>query len=187
MQKSYLQGGVSALLYMEKEKWENVKGYYGLYEVSNKGNVRSILTGKTFKNSLTPKGYVCIPLCRAGRVKRKFVHRLVAESFLDIKHGKIFVNHINNIRTDNRVENLEWCTTRENVRHCMKYGRHAHGDSHGISKLNSTEVKKIKELIKSIGVRYGTYAKIGRMFNVDRTTISKIHRGIAWKHIQIGL
>ena len=96
------------------EIWKEIKGYEGLYEVSNQGNIRSLKTGKLRK----PKnnfGYLRINLCKNNVVKFHMVHRLVAETFIENNDQNLTqVNHKNENKQDNRVENLEWCDAKYN-------------------------------------------------------------------------
>ena len=96
------------------EEYKSITDYPN-YEVSNKGNVKNIITNKILKP--TPKhGYDRISLCKSGKVKAFSNHRLVAETFIVNLESKRCVDHINNNRTDNRVENLRWATDQENQR-----------------------------------------------------------------------
>lgn len=115
---------------MEKEIWKDIKGYEGYYQVSNLGRVKSLerkywnVVNKTYstfkekimKQSLDTNGYKIISAQKNRRKRTRTVHQLVAEAFLGhIPCGmKLVVNHINFIKTDNRVENLEIVTVREN-------------------------------------------------------------------------
>lgn len=107
------------------EIWKPISGYEGLYEVSNLGNVRSLdyrCTGKTCL--LMPRengrGYLRVDLCKDGKQRHFPVHRLVAQAFIPNPLGKPTVNHKNEIKTDNSVDNLEWMTVSEN----NAYGTH---------------------------------------------------------------
>lgn len=105
------------------EIWKPVVGYEGLYEVSNMGRVRSLerinkrgfnLSSKILKPTLNSGGYCIVGLFKNGLQRKILVHRLVAECFLYNVENKPFIDHINTIRTDNRVENIRWVTTKEN-------------------------------------------------------------------------
>ena len=105
------------------EIWKDIKGYEGLYQISNKGRVKSLGNNKTRKEKiLSPKpksnGYIEVKLCKKGEKPKPFlVHRLVAEHFLPNPDNLPVVNHkIDDFkhRSDNRVENLEWCTVEYN-------------------------------------------------------------------------
>lgn len=96
------------------EKWLPIKGYEGLYEISDKGRVKSLYSrykGKSFlKQCAGSRGYLLVTLCRDGRQKTVNVHRLVAEAFLPNPNNLQCVNHKDENRQNNEVSNLEWCT-----------------------------------------------------------------------------
>jgi hypothetical protein len=102
--------------HMKKEIWKDITGYSGDYQISNTGKVRSLKRKGIIILSprLDDDGYYCIGLRNSNQQKFKKVHRLVAETFIDNPENKKCVDHINNIRTDNRTENLRWVTIREN-------------------------------------------------------------------------
>ena len=91
------------------EVWKDVVGYEGYYEVSNIGNVRNSLTGHILSPGLS-QGYYYVVLCRHGNRCNKQVNRLVAEAFIDNPENYPIVHHKNEIKTDNFVDNLQWCT-----------------------------------------------------------------------------
>lgn len=100
---------------MSDEIWKDIPDYEELYQVSNLGNVRSKKRSKNLKKRLDRYGYFRVVLYRKNeRSKSKLIHRLVALAFLENKTNKPQVDHINTIRTDNRVENLRWVTYKEN-------------------------------------------------------------------------
>jgi len=117
------------------EKWVQIQGFEGFYEVSDRGNLRSVERyvdrprfGKIekmlrrsipVKQRVNYKGYCDVVLQRDGLRKTLLVHRIVAAAFCGPMVGDQ-VNHINSIRHDNRAENLEWCTGKENVAHAME-------------------------------------------------------------------
>lgn len=121
----------------QEEIWKDIPGYEGLYQVSNLGNVKSLerivlkngkypflSKGKILKNNNIGKGYLVVFLSKNGNVKMFQIHQLVAIAFLNhIPNGhKIVVDHINNIRSDNRLENLQTITNRENLSKDKKGG-----------------------------------------------------------------
>lgn len=102
----------------KKEIWITIKGF-DKYQVSNKGNVRSVnYYRKGFSKNLklfpNSKGYLQVWLCLNGKKHTRDVHRLVAEHFIENPNNLPQVNHINEINSDNRAENLEWCTNQYN-------------------------------------------------------------------------
>lgn len=113
------------------EKWKPIPEYEGLYEVSNIGNVRSLIGWngreyytrvKMLKQTNSTTGYKKVELTKKGVKKSIKTHRLVAMAFIENKEKKPFVNHIDGNRLNNKVENLEWCTQKENVQHAIRTG-----------------------------------------------------------------
>lgn len=107
------------------EQWKEVPGWSGKYLVSNHGRMRIAKPNGTFKEmrSRDTLGYRRVSLGPKGCQVFKNVHQIVALAFLDQPEGKTIINHKNSIKHDNRAENLEWCTQKENVRHAHSAGR----------------------------------------------------------------
>lgn len=104
------------------EVWKIVDGTEDKYEVSNLGNLRDKNRQRLVKGHITKYGYVYCNLRFNGKRMWVFRHRLVANAFLSKSNPKHEVNHINGIKTDNRVENLEWCDRSYNVQHAYDTG-----------------------------------------------------------------
>ena len=97
------------------EEWKEIPGYEGLYEVSNKGNVRNVRRNTLLRLTKTNYGYIRIDLCKNGIKTSLSVHRLVAETFIPHPDNLPMINHKDEDKTNNRVENLEWCDAKYNI------------------------------------------------------------------------
>lgn len=120
-----------------KEIWESVKGYEGLYEISDLGRVKRIYkNGKTriLKPSCNKQGYVQLALSKNNKLKTFKIHRLVAIAFIKNSSNKREVNHIDGNKKNNSLNNLEWVTSKENIEHAIKTGLR-----------NKTNAKKINQ------------------------------------------
>lgn len=101
------------------EVWKDIKGYEGLYQVSNFGRVKSLFRyKKILKLCKSESGYLCVNLYKNKKMKRITVHRLVAENF--INKPTLEVNHKDGNKENNFISNLEWVTTKENIIHRFK-------------------------------------------------------------------
>lgn len=114
---------------MKQEIWKPIKGYEGHYEVSNMGRVRSYKNNKyglsTIPKDLKPTkmkiGYLFVTLSKDGKHKMKKIHRLVAEAFIPNPEGLPCVNHRDEVKTNNTISNLEWCTQKYNLEYSNIY------------------------------------------------------------------
>ena len=104
---------------MTEEIWKDITGYEGLYKVSNLGRVKSLRNNIILKPG-NSSGYLRVNLCKNGKRKYATVHRLVAEAFIENENDLPQVNHIDEVKTNNKVSNLEWCTAKYN----SNYGTH---------------------------------------------------------------
>lgn len=96
------------------EIWKDIKCYEGYYQVSNLGNVKNSRTGRLIKPH-KKCGYLQLLLCKNGKIKHHLVHRLVAEAFIQNPDNLPIVNHVDENKINNCVDNLEWCTQKYNI------------------------------------------------------------------------
>ena len=95
--------------------WKDIPGYEGLYKVSNTGKIFSVVTNRELSVIQKKDGYTCISLCDKDHNKKQYrIHQLVAKAFIPNPNNYPFINHKNEIKNDNRVENLEWCSIKYN-------------------------------------------------------------------------
>jgi hypothetical protein len=174
-----------------KEIWLDVIGYEGLYQVSNLGRVKSlerfIYAGfhnilrkeRILKMNISKDGYLRVSLSNNGE-KTIAIHRLICLSFIPNPLNKPTVNHINGIKTDNRLCNLEWATRSENSLHAFKNGLSVGmiGEKHPKSKLTEKQVIEIRNNYHNL-----SHKKIGEIYGVSRRAICDIRLGRNWKHI----
>ena len=162
---------------MRQTKYEN-------YYVNEEGDVFSTKFNKVrkLKQANLGDGYLQINICNNNKVKAIPVHRLVAETFIPNPQKKIDVNHKNGIKSDNRVQNLEWNTRKENMKHAFSIGllNPSTGKDNGNSKLIEEQVLEIRELYK---IKKYNQTKLGKMYCVNQMIISLIVNKKTWKHI----
>lgn len=134
---------------------------------------------KVLKTSVDRNGYETLNYATGGD-SRKYhgVHRLVADAFLPRVEGKDYVNHKDGCKTNNSVENLEWCTKSENTRHAFATGlkKPARGEKHGMVKLTEAQVAEIRAALDS----GETGVAIAKRFGISTTNVSSIKRNTIW-------
>ena len=128
----------------ESEVWKDITGYEGLYQVSNKGNIYSVerrdsmgreCGGRTLTPKTNPDGYLRIALCKNGTTKQYLIHRLVTQAFIPNPNNYLEINHKDEDKSNNDVENLEWCTRKYNI----NFGT-------GIERATQKQSKKVKAI-----------------------------------------
>jgi hypothetical protein len=176
---------------MNSEVWKDVKDYEGLYQVSNFGRVKSLKREwSTNKNKRChddiimkicnlSRGYQGVPLCKDGKTKTFKVHRLVAIAFIDNPLDKPQINHIDCDKKNNHFSNLEWVTNSENLEHAIENNLRncARGEKQHLSKLTEKDVKDI--LNSSLST-----VKLGKIYNMDHTTIGDVKSKRTWRHVE---
>ena len=105
-----------------KEIWKDIKGYDGLYQVSNLGNIKRLKDNYIFKVNKNSRGYRVVTLTKNKKEKSITVHRLVAQAFIDNPYNFSQINHIDGNKLNNKIDNLEWCTASQNMQHAYKNG-----------------------------------------------------------------
>lgn len=169
---------------MKTEIWLSVKGFENLYEISSSGKIRSKSSGKLYKPYRSANGYYSIFLHNNGRY-RFSIHRLVAEHFIPNPENKPCVNHIDHDRGNDKVENLEWCTHKENMQHASRAGRlntsKSVGEDNPKSTVTESQVIEIRRLYKETNI---STKQLMAKYNVGVNCIEKIIYNKTWKHLK---
>lgn len=159
---------------IENEVWKDVMGYDSLYQVSNFGRIKSLfkkwVRGYRKESFMSPRinkyGYSQVTLQHKKNKKTILVHRIEAFAFIPNIQNKPIINHINAIRTDNRIENLEWCTSSENIKHCFNMGNKDQcGSKNPYSKkviniITQKEYESIREAQLDSGYSYNYFSRM---------------------------
>lgn len=170
------------------EIWKDISQYKGLYQISNLGNVKTLkrtiksdspkhkngqrtISERILKPWIDNRGYKRIEL----KNKKYLVHRLVAKQFIPNPKNLPQINHIDSDKTNNRVDNLEWCTNKQNCIHSVK------SNTFGASKLKSEHIPIIRYILNN---KCMSETEIGKLFGVHRKTINDISTNRTWKHVQ---
>jgi len=179
---------------MKLEEWKDIPGYEGLYQASDTGKVKSLskrswngngyyrTKEKIFKDRVTRKGYLEVVLWNNRKPKSHKVHRLVMATF--IGPSQLQVNHRNGIKSDNRLQNLEYCTGSENVKHAYKTNLASNaGERHPGHILRKNQVMEIRKKFNPHKYNIEEVEKTATTYGVSNKTIINVIKRITWKHI----
>jgi len=178
------------------EQWAQIRGYEGLYDVSDSGNVRSWLSRRAgnshslastptlMKLKREPSGYLRVGLRKGGEVKYESVHVLVLETFVGSRPGdprNVHGAHNDGDPSNNALTNLEWKTVTANHADKKKHGTDFQGERNPAATLNKSQVIEIKRRLQA--ARWGDVSRLAKEFGVDQTTISDIKTGRSWTNV----
>lgn len=162
------------------EIWREAVGYENLYRISNLGNLQDILTGKIRKSSLNSRGYPQLHLWRNGKKRNHTIHSLVMASFVGDRPTMMDINHRNGNKTDNRIENLEYVTRSQNIKHAFSIGLISkQGEKNPRAKLTDALIFSIRQLRKE-GM---TGRMLSRKFGISDGHVSDIVHHRLWAHV----
>lgn len=154
-----------------KEIWRDIEGFCGCYQVSNMGRVKSLKFGKErILKAKKDYGYLRIGLRKDGKKNFYMIHRLVALAFLPNPYNLPQVNHKDEDKTNNRVDNLDWCSAEYNVNYGTRNKR--------CSEILTNNQKKSKKILcVETGVVYPSEMQVKRELGFDNGYISKVCNG----------
>lgn len=185
-----------------EEEWKDIKGYEGLYQISNFGRIKSLKkwngnlykeTERILKPQKNSRGYLRI-LLSFNNKKYFFIHRLVAEHFINKPKGCNIVNHLDCNPLNNRVDNLEWTTIQGNIDYMKKLGRNKR-TTQWIEKLRETSRKKYSKKVQGTEINGNNVLIYNTIVDVKKdgfqpscvsnccNNISRTHKGYTWKFI----
>ncbi len=172
---------------LDGETWKDIKDYEDLYQISNFGRIKSFIKYngtkcRILKQNKYGRGYFFIILYKNKKRKYKLIHRLILESFKPIENSDNFeCNHVDGNKENNFVENLEWCTPSENIKHAFEIGLKSNkGEKNPNTKLTKQKIIQIKLLIE----KKLKQKEIAKISGVSQQTISMIKTGSIWNDIK---
>jgi hypothetical protein len=172
-----------------KEIWKDIKGYEGIYKISNLSRVKRIYKNvkgdskdeHILSQKLGKRGYYYVNLSKRQRYKSKTIHRLVAIAFIPNPKNKPTINHKDGNKLNNNIKNLEWATYKENSNHAWKNNLYnpkpLKGEDNPRSKFTNTQVIAIRNQYKNSNI---SYTELSIKYGVDASTIRKMILGITY-------
>lgn len=178
---------------IEEEVWKDIPNYEGIYQASTLGNIRSIgftqeinnqwgstsvrhKKGRVLKQHINTPGYYSVQVSKDRITKRIMTHRLVAITFIPNPENKREVNHKDSNKLNNRLDNLEWVTPKENNQHYILLGRKR--TPLGMDTHNAVLTE---EIVKEIYLSTLTPKKLSEKLNINKSTISSVKQGVNWR------
>lgn len=166
-----------------QEIWKDIIGYEGLYKVSSLGRIKSLSRKDGFYNmpekilkQSTSNHYPSIGLNKNGKLKTRLVHRIVAETFISNPLNLPQVNHKDENKENNCVDNLEWCTAKYNVNYGTCISRRAKTQRDTKCQINNKGSSRKVKCIEN-GIIYPSIREAERILHLDGSSISKVCRG----------
>lgn len=160
---------------------KSIKGYEGLYSITEDGKVWSHKRNIYLKSYIGSTGYLGVTLCKNGKLKPKRIHRLVAKAYIPNSENKKEVNHGDGNKLNNHRNNLGWMTPKENMKHAIENGLTNRGKRHGNIKLTEKQVIDIREKYSKGNVfQY----ELANEYNVSQTHVGNIIRYKRWEWLK---
>lgn len=173
-----------------REEWRDVVGYEGLCQVSDLGRVKGVarkvnrnghmvsVPERFLNQSDNTNGYLRVNLSNGNHVKQAFVHRLVAEAFVDNPKGYKYIDHLDSDRHNNKPDNLVWCTQSENIAAAYSRGRRKYVPMSDEARVRVTKTIA-KPVVRSDGKIYPSVTSAARDLGVTMAMVSHVLNGRA--------
>jgi hypothetical protein len=161
--------------------WKDIDGYEGLYKISNDAKVWNCKRKMFQKKSLGTHGYRFVNIGKDGKRSNPLIHRLVAAAFIPNPDNKPYINHKDGHKLNNKLENLEWCTHKENICHAVAMQLKPSmkgGSNYWNCKLTTDQIYELMRVKDTM-----TVYELAEKFNVTHVNISAILNGKTWSHI----
>lgn len=168
------------------EIWKEIKGYEGLYAISNLGRVKRLISFKCkverfLKPHISTTGYYFVGLYKDAFGRNIKIHRLIATHFIDNPNNLPFINHKDGDKLNNSIQNLEWVTAKENCNHAKENNLHnISGSKHFASILTE---EKVLEIRKNYPLRKTNVIKFAASYGIAKPTLMDIMARKRWAHI----
>ena len=168
------------------EQWKDIKGFEGVYQVSDSGKVKRIIDDgeRVLKATPNKDGYLRVRLLHLDDDFTRTVHRLVAETFIPCDDPNLTVNHKDGNKRNNNLNNLEWVDRSEQMYHAYSLGlkKPIRGSKNKNAKLSAEDVRYIRRVYKRQSTEFGTVA-LSKKFGVTNRVIGLIVRGLSYKDV----
>ena len=166
------------------EIWKDIKGYEGIYQISNEGRVKRLAGSpkckkdRILKNSTTSNGYLFVSLCNKGQHKLYRVHRLVLETFSPIENMEnLQVNHLDEDRTNNKLNNLQWCTCQDNINYGNRANKYVKTRGHKVRCIETGKIySSLREAEKDTGCGHAHIAECAK-------GLATHCKGLHWEYV----
>lgn len=163
------------------EIWRPIVYPGSKYEISSLGRVRSFTSytkGKTLNPSIDSRGYINFSIRSNHKPKTLYIHREMAKAFKENPNNYKIVRHLNDIKTDNRLDNIEWGTSTDNRADAIRNGKQFHAPG-----KKPIKAKLTKDLVLAIIASSANNSELGRTLGVTECTVSKVRTGRTWNNI----
>lgn len=164
------------------EIWIDIDEFDGLFKVSNNGRVKSVKTGKILSQYHNSNGYWTVSVFFNKKTVPRLVHRLIAKAFIPNPENKPQINHINSIRDDNTLANMEWCTNSENTKHSYDFNNRVPPNK---NKFRGEHSRAKLVIDMGTGIFYDSIIDAAIAKNINKSTLNAKLNGYKYNNTPI--